>query len=352
MIIKQSVPYLRCVGESWPLAKNRMLFEIAALKKFSDLVPNHVPAIYHADREMCLVAMRYLDDHIILRKGLIAAEYYPHFAEHISSFLAHTLFKTSSYYLSSQEKRELEAEFNANHDLCKLSEDLLFTFPYMPHESNHQFPGMGATALELHSDRDFKYKVLSLKYRFMTQKDALLHGDFHTGSIMVNEQDTYVIDPEFAFFGPFGFDVGALTANLLLSYVSHTVCDHDKSYSSWLLHTLREFLEKFQSKFLHLLHSQENSALIFPGYFPKSDLTVYYEGVVLKIMQEAMEFAGCKMTRRILGLAGVAEIRGIKDEKMRLTAEKMALRIAKSLVKSGDTIRDCDDLFDKSSDDR
>ncbi len=52
---------------------------------------------------------------------------------------------------------------------------------------------------------------------------ALIHGDLHTGSIMVNEQDTKVIDPEFAFYGPMGFDVGTLLANLLLNLCSHTV---------------------------------------------------------------------------------------------------------------------------------
>ncbi len=31
---------------------------------------------------------------------------------------------------------------------------------------------------------------------------------------------TFVIDPEFAFYGPIGFDVGAFLANLILSYCS------------------------------------------------------------------------------------------------------------------------------------
>jgi 5-methylthioribose kinase len=37
---------------------------------------------------------------------------------------------------------------------------------------------------------------------------------------MVTVSSTKVIDPEFAFYGPIGFDVGALLANLLLSYFS------------------------------------------------------------------------------------------------------------------------------------
>ncbi|MBS0651506.1 MAG: S-methyl-5-thioribose kinase [Verrucomicrobia bacterium] len=340
IIVKQSVPFLRCVGESWQLSKDRMLSEIAALKKFYELAPDHVPEVYHADPAMCLVAMRYLGDHIILRKGLIAAEDYPHFAEHASSFLANTLFKTSSFFLSSKEKSELEAQFNTNHDLCKLSEDLIFTFPYMTHDSNHHFSGMERAASELRSDSEFKRKVLSLKYRFMTQKDALLHGDLHTGSIMVNRRDTFVIDPEFAFFGPFGFDIGALIANFILSYVSHAVCDADKSYSNGLLSILREFLEKFQTKFLGLIRSCKDSAVLIPGFFNEEELERYYQELVLKMIQEGYGFAGCKMARRILGLAGVADIRGIDDPEKRLAAEKMALGIARDLVKTFDQIKD------------
>ena len=37
---------------------------------------------------------------------------------------------------------------------------------------------------------------------------------------MVTEAETKVIDPEFAFYGPMGFDVGAVIANLLLNYYS------------------------------------------------------------------------------------------------------------------------------------
>ena len=37
---------------------------------------------------------------------------------------------------------------------------------------------------------------------------------------MVTEGSTFVIDPEFGFYGPIGFDVGAFLANLALAYFS------------------------------------------------------------------------------------------------------------------------------------
>lgn len=37
---------------------------------------------------------------------------------------------------------------------------------------------------------------------------------------MVTQTSTQCIDPEFGFYGPIGFDVGAFVGNLLLAYFS------------------------------------------------------------------------------------------------------------------------------------
>lgn len=55
-------------------------------------------------------------------------------------------------------------------------------------------------------------------YRFCERAQALIHGDLHTGSVMVTHDSTQIIDPEFAFYGPMGFDIGAFLGNLILAY--------------------------------------------------------------------------------------------------------------------------------------
>ena len=60
-----------------------------------------------------------------------------------------------------------------------------------------------------------------LKAKFVGCPQALIHGDLHSGSVMACKESTFVIDPEFAFYGPMGFDIGAIVANLLLAYVNH-----------------------------------------------------------------------------------------------------------------------------------
>jgi 5-methylthioribose kinase len=45
----------------------------------------------------------------------------------------------------------------------------------------------------------------------MNNAQALIHGDLHTGSILIKEDSMKVIDPEFAFYGPMGYDIGNAT---------------------------------------------------------------------------------------------------------------------------------------------
>jgi 5-methylthioribose kinase len=52
-----------------------------------------------------------------------------------------------------------------------------------------------------------------------------------------------------------------------------------------------------------------------------------------KILRDTIGFAGCKMVRRIVGLAHVADIDTIADPQVRAHAETIALNIGKALIK-------------------
>ena len=344
LIIKQAVPYLRCVGEEYPLSRERMTYEIRSLEHFAKL-SSHIPKIYHSDEGMSVIVMEYLGDHIILRKGMIAGIEYPHFAEHISSYLANTLFKTSSLYLSSSDKRELIAQFIGNSELCKLTEDFVFTAPYMKHETNADLPELSDLAERIAGDVELKTKILHLKYKFMNQTDALLHGDLHTGSIMVNEKETYVIDSEFAFFGPMGFDIGALIANLVMSWVSHTIQDSNSRYSDFILDTINSVWGLFETKFRTLWNETEESALFTKGYANETIFQAYQDQFMQTLLQESIGFAGCKIIRRQFGIAGVEDIRGIENDTLREKANRQAVAIGEQFIKRYHTIETIDDVI-------
>ncbi len=345
VILKQAVPYLRCAGEEWPLSRERMNYEIRALETFKEIASDNVPHVYHADEAMSVVVMEYLDDHIIMRKGLIEGETYPNFAEHITDYLAGSLFATSSLNLKSEDKRKLMQRFNTNTELCKITEDFVFTFPYMEHDSNNINPLMQEEHRQLMHDGTFKMGMLKLKYIFMNQSDALLHGDLHTGSIMLNEAETYVIDPEFAFFGPFGFDIGAVVANLIQSYVSHFARSRDPLYQEWILQTVYDVLTKFEAKFLTLWNEAGDNALVIEGFVDEGLLDAYKRDFMRNILRQSIGFAGAKMARRLFGIAGVEDILGIEDPEARMLVEMRSLSIAKAFVKNYETIESVDDVI-------
>ena len=351
VILKQAVPYLRMVGEEWPLTRDRMTYEIRALTLYNELVPDFVPRIYHADESMSTLVMQCLDDHIILRRGLIAGTRYPDAARHVGEFLAETLFRTSVFSMGSEARRRLMDRFTLNAELCKLTEEFIFTFPYMEHSSNYSNPSTDRWAGQhLRNNSDYKLNVLKFKELFITKTDALLHADLHTGSLMVNQSETYVIDMEFAYFGPFGFDVGKIMANFWMCATSHLHRSADRDMVDWLVDQAFVVWKVFASRFAELWAAAPESAMLMHGLLSETELHDYKARFMQRLLRDAVGFAACSMARRTLGIAGVADIRDIEDTEVRSKLEIINLELSMLLMARHDSVADIDDVIDLVSD--
>ncbi|WP_369902822.1 S-methyl-5-thioribose kinase [Bacillus manliponensis] len=318
LIIKQALPYAKVVGESWPLSLKRATIESKALQIFAKYVPQYVPKVYSHDEELAITVMEDLSSFTIARKGLIEGEDYPLLSHHIGSYLAHTLFYTSDFGLLAEEKRVLDGEF-VNPDLCKITEDLVFTDPFSNSETNEYEEELQSAVDELWCDKKVKLQVAQCKYKFLTKKEALIHGDLHTGSIFATRDETKVIDPEFATFGPFGFDVGQFIANLLLNALSREEKDRVILFQH-IEQTWTVFVESFTR--LWMLEGVESYTK------EKQWLPI----VLRNIFIDAVGFAGCEMIRRTIGLAHVADLDGIQDKECRLEAKRQALQVGRLLL--------------------
>ncbi len=325
VVLKQALPYVRLVGDSWPLPPDRARIEAQALAIHGRLVPEHTPKVYFYDPDMYLTAMQNLTEHIIMRKGMTQGIKYPHFAEHIGLFMARTLGNTSDLVLDYRTKKMEVARF-INPELCKITEDLVFTEPYRPTERNLFHKEIEPQVLALQADEALHVEVAIMKEKFMTQAQALLHGDLHTGSIMINQTETIVIDPEFAFYGPIGFDVGAVIANLLLSYASHEVRSPDPDvradFRKYLTDSIIQIWHVFEREFQPIWDQVDRVNM------PKG----YQQNYMLNILQDAAGMGACKMMRRVIGLAGVEDIRGIENVDDRSVAASLALNIGQTLL--------------------
>ena len=324
--IKQPLPYLR-VLKDWPLTLKRSYYESEYMSIHSNHVSDLMPKIYDFDPELCTITMEKLSPHIIMRHGLINATKYDKFAEDISTFMAKTLFFTSDLYLKADQKKELNSRFIMNTELCKITEDLIFTDPYMYNKNNRwTSPHLDKQKKEIENNDDLKIAVSRLKIKFMSETQSLLHGDLHTGSIMVTENDTKVIDPEFAFYGPMGFDVGALLANLLMNFFSQNGHENNpgerKDFKKWILNLINMIWIKFENKFCNLWDEYpKGDGYPIQLFKNKNIIKTEQKNYLQNIYNDSIGFAGAKIIRRIFGFAHNIDFDWIKDDKIRATCE-------------------------------
>jgi 5-methylthioribose kinase len=336
VFVKQAPPYIKVLGEQWPLSRQRMTAEIQALNYQSSVCPEMVPEVYYQSESLSVLIMQNLSKHTILRTELIQARYLPRLAEDLSTFLAETLFYSSDFALRSADKKAMVSK-SANLDMCLITEDFVFTYPFEHHEMNAYNPALSQLVIDsIQKSPDVRAHVAQMKYIFMNRPEALLHGDLHTSSVMVNVQQTFVIDPEFSFAGPMGFDIGALIGNLYLNYFSHAHNSSAESvnYSHWLLQTIDDLWYKFEAKFLSLWSEHEqSSASTFMGKDLSGDIHQAFRHLFLQqVLSDTLGFAACKIIRRILGVAKVADFMQFEDQKLRAKLETQALNMAKTML--------------------
>lgn len=317
VIIKQALPYAKVVGESWPLTIKRATIEADALKIFKDIAPDFVPEVYFADEELAITVMEDLSHLIIARTGFIQGNDYPLLSTHLGKYLARTLFLTSDFGLQPAKKKELVGQF-INPELCKITEDLIFTDPFFDAPTNNFEQELTEEVNQLWNDQQLKFQVALLKKSFLTDSEALLHGDLHTGSIFVSEEETKVIDPEFAYFGPIGFDLGQVIANLLFQAIAN------QEKREVIYNHIEVFWSTFVKDYEVLWNSQNEE--------PLATTEGYLSFLLEKALKDAIGFAGCELIRRTIGLAHVADLDGIQDDKERIEAKRTTLSIGRKLI--------------------
>jgi 5-methylthioribose kinase len=307
--------------------RNRIEAEI--LKMEGELAPGLVPEVYDYDPVMSCCSMEDLSDHVILRYELIRHKVFPRLAEDISDFMAKTLVPTLDMVIAPTKKRELVQRYT-NPALCAITEQLVYTEPFTnPPGRNKVFPLNAKFAqTELFSDMTLRLEAAKLKYNFMNNTQALIHGDLHSGSIFVKEDSTKVIDPEFACYGPIGYDVGNIVGNLCFAWANAYVTIEDSairsSYLAWLETTMIDIVDLFRRKFLALFASTVIDPL---GKAPG-----YAEWFLATVIRDSAGVAGLEMIRRTVGAAQVKDLTTIEPPEARALAERIVILTAKDYI--------------------
>lgn len=332
LCLKQALPYVRLVGDGWPMTPDRARHEVEALRAHHALVPELVPEVYAYDPERYIIAMEDLSDHDVWRSALIRGQHHTGAAHEAGRYVGAVAFGTSAFGLEREALASSIAS-SVNPDLCVITEDLVFTEPVVDAGRNSCLPANAVDAKEFAEDPAVRRAMGHAKWLFMTKAEALIHGDLHTGSVMVRGGDgngggsggavsVKAFDSEFAFYGPVAFDLGALWANYVIA-AARGLALGDEAHADWCLDLLAQTWEGFEQEFRRRWPTR-----LDPRVWDDATL----QDLLLTWRSEAWLFAAAKMSRRIVGLAKTQDIETL-PESQREGAARAVLHVARALVR-------------------
>ena len=125
-------------------------------------------------------------------------------------------------------RSSVSAAFPPNMELRQLNHQHIFTLPF---DMNNGFSlddvqaGLQELARPYQQNLELKSVIAEMGENYLSHGDILIHGDYYPGSWMHSGEELYVLDPEFAHLGQAEFDLGVMTAHLIMA-------THDMAYRS------------------------------------------------------------------------------------------------------------------------
>ncbi|MFB2596343.1 S-methyl-5-thioribose kinase [Herbiconiux sp. P17] len=363
LVLKQSLPHVR-TDPSWPMTRERSAREATVLSWHVRADAQHVPAFYDFDAEHYVLAIENLSDHRVWRNELNEGRVHAYAADELGVYIARTAFATSPLGLDPLEHKRLIARA-VNPELGQITEDLVFTEPYIEHEHNVVLPANAADVAELRADAALVREMGLAKYRFMTSAQSLIHGDLHTGSVFVRAASgatdaasgasgvagegagaagdrgagasVRAFDSEFGFVGPTGFDLGALWANFIIAAArAEALGASDRA--ELILSLPGRLWGAFETELRALWPTR-----IDPRVWGDEVL----EQLLAGIRDDAAVFAAAKAIRRIVGFAKASDIESLPPAQ-REGAARGVLRAGRALALTRHGIADVDALAAES----
>ncbi len=304
-----------------------------------ELAKGFTPEIYHYDENMAALIMEDISAYKSLRKELINGNMYENLADDISTFLAKTLLPTTDLVLDEAEKKKNVKKF-VNVELCAISETLVFTEPYYDYKKQNIIINEQLDFVEkyIYNNEKLKAKAALLRNKFMNEAQALIHGDVHSGSIFINENGIKVIDPEFAFYGPMGYDIGNVVANLFFSlayakYNKEKADDFIDYMNRMIKNTIDLFIEKFNEKYDEIVE------------FELYKLPLFKEEYINSVIKDSFGFAGTEIIRRVIGDSKVAEMDLVTDVDIKIPMERSLLKLGIEFITQAENFKNGEDAI-------
>ncbi|MGO4102741.1 S-methyl-5-thioribose kinase [Leifsonia sp. YAF41] len=309
LVLKQSLPYVRLVGPEWPMTEDRAAREAHSLRVHGALAPEWVCALVDYNDDQHVLVLEDLTDHEVLRSRLNRGGSHSGAFEPMGRLVARILAGTSWLALGEEGFR-IQAGEAVNTQLCLISEELIFTEPYLGGTRNSVRSIVDGQLEALRQDAEWVAGAMRMKRRFLTVQEALIHGDLHTGSMFIRgeagAQDFSVkaFDSEFAFYGPIGFDLGLLWGNILAA-AARAAARGEIERAVSVLDEVELVWRAFEDELRSAWPARQK---------PEQYTDAFLESWLDDIRDDAWGFAGCEAARRVIGLAKVSDIETLDDE--------------------------------------
>lgn len=290
LILKYAAPYLRLLGEEFLLPQERICVEMHTLTYFKHIAPNAIPEVYHCDEEAFCFAMEDLGEYQLLQTTQLEHFIPLTIYEKLGSFLA-------SLYIKTPSPKHPSSYFE-HETLKKISEEYIFIFPYI---QNHPALHIPKHFTPTPKSAQYASNIAYLLHMFSHEKECLIHGDLHTGSIMIKHESLAIIDAEFSMFGPLGFDIGTLFAHILFGEMYHIALKKPPQFKA----SISALWKAFEKKLI---------------------------GAPTHILQQSIGYCGAELFRRLVVPAKAKPLEAIADDETKRLAYQTIENLSIALI--------------------
>ena len=323
------------------VASYRNETECDTMKILHSIVPEYVPEIIFQDRENHIFIMDFIENLKAVRFQLIKENQIPDLGQKVGDFLARSSFYTSEFFLGRSEFRGLQSKFE-NTEVRQVMEDGIFLDRFgtdLNQEEYHKWERFR----KITDDPACQTNRLILRRTFMSHSDCLIHADFHTSNVFLSDTGLKMLDFEFSFMGPFGYDMGYFTGSLIAAYCAacfkHYPSEEERQQcKAYLLSTIKMLFESYNKTFI--TSWDKDAKKEYKGQ-------PYFQNALLKeMLQDSVGYAAITNWCRTTSIHQLPEYPAIEDEDGQRYAMTMAVLLDHELILNRDRFETVDDFID------
>lgn len=301
LIVKQSMPHGKIDVTCFePVCRG--VFESRYVSFYEKVIPEMIEDRLLADETMALSVYRDYSGFSTLRRELMAGRAVSGFGDFCGRYLARELFHSSVLGLGIERKKQLEPSFS-NLRSRKLTEDYILVSPFFDSPDNCVDAVSRPLVEPLWEDVEVAGAARLLAMDFVSNKQCLIHGDFHPGNLFVGERDFIVSDFDFASWGPVAYDLGTMVGNLVLSHrTQREGRGNPAAVRASICREIASIYDSFEEELERLVPELGAAAV-----------RRFCEDVFVR----SLGYAGCTVAGRSYGYCRFPEITSINDDDIR-----------------------------------